>query len=234
MSWQFIAVPWRHCSSRTVTCFPLVFSLRVTAQNDKFTFSMNVIWTCFWILHVEKYPYLFLDSSRFCSQLNDGSCVTPGRPHWGLGTTICTKDAFTSHCLTCPNSGQLTVIHILIVGFACLFLGNGLWRQQGLGSPQEGIGTQALTLPSAHWAPTALSVNFVPQSTSNGVTATSKDAECLIRFQPEGNLSESREQKITHQEIKNGNHFVISEKKFVTVNVIINRWITKCLFNYII
>lgn len=160
MSWQFIAVPWRHCSSLTVTCFPLVFSLRVTAQNDKFTFSMNLIWTCFWILHVEKYPYVFLDSSRFCSQLNDGSCVTPGRPHWGLGTTICTKDAFTRHYLTCPNSGQRTVIHILIVGFVCLFLGNGLWRQQGLGSPQKGIGTQALTLPSAHWSPTALSVNL--------------------------------------------------------------------------
>lgn len=51
----------------------------------------------------------------------------------------------------------------------------------------------------------------------------SKEAECFIHFSPEGNSLESWEQNIMNQGVKNGNHFIISGKTFVTVNVIMSR-----------
>ena len=99
-------------------------------------------------------------------------------------------------------------------GFCLLVFRKQAWEDSKTQShPQgyrqdPGLSPQVGSLASCHVA-----CWLCTQSTSDGAAATSEDADCLMHFQPEGNLSESWEQKVTNHKMKKWKPFCNCRKK---------------------
>lgn len=137
-----------------------------------------------------------------------------------------TKDVFTNITSLVPAVDHSTIRSVFVwwVVFACFR--KQAWEDSKTQSyPRVIIRTQA-SVPKSAFAASLLPRCLLALYSSphpTGATATSEDTDCSMHFQPEGNLLESWEQKVTNHKMKTWKPFCNCEKKFVTINVVINR-----------
>ena len=204
-SWQFIAVPRRHCSNLTATRFPLSFHLlsQLKMTNSPFLWTLNELASesdpqhCFRVV---------LLSVRQRVVWNSRLSTTGTQP--GQLFVVKTKDIFTKHCLACPSSLDHPPWSdpVLYCGFCLFAFRKQAWEDSKTQShPQgyrrdPGLSPQVCSLASWH-----IACWLCTRSTSDGVTATSQDAGCCLK--------KSWDQKVTNQEMKKWKPFCNCRKK---------------------
>lgn len=148
-SWQFIAVPRRHCSNliaRASRC------LSTYCRSSKW--QIHLFFEPWMNLLLKVIPALFPGSSTF-RQTTGGVELQAVHNRDSARTTICCKD---QRCLykALPHLSQQWATHhdlirFCIVGFVCLLLGNRLGNTARLKViPRVIVGTQASAPKSAH------------------------------------------------------------------------------------